>query len=231
MDIKTVSNALDNMLWVEQLIQDMVKNGSAVPLIDLLKTVQQVHPESYNEITAKLERTLSKELDTWTDTKREEFKNAVEKIVVPIKHKYQIIEKDGKSIKNISWMGNMTFGCSYGNFILVISRYEFLSREGFEQIFVNSLEELNNVSCGIDGYAFTIYNGCTAVRTDSKELEQVKIIMIQNKCTCVTRHPDVEGDIVDEDCVWAEVVSIVNGDVKGDNDTNSEQSEFEPDLS
>lgn len=223
MDTKSITSdtelacALDNVLWVENLVQYMIKKGCAMPIVDLLKAIEKVHPQKYNEIQAKLEHVLSQELDKWDSDKTKEIKQKIKKTFVPIDCVFQTTtDKHGNRIKNISWTSNMTFGCSYGHFVLIIGRYEFLPREGFVHFFVDSLEELNKVTHGVQGYYFTLYNGCNFIPDDlddnncttKRELKHLGVIMKQKKCSCATGHPEV-GKCAIDDCAWLDVLDRI----------------------
>lgn len=198
-----LSNELDNVLWVEDMIQQISRHGSDIPLTNMLCHIRNIVPSKFNLMMAKLEHLLALELRTWDESEQQELKDTFEPNL-----KYQIHRFE--RMTNIVWDGKYTFGFSFGSFVLVNCKLLQNDPTFSTDLQIESLQEFNSL---FEHYSQDVdhpimFNSCEVfafplqklinndVNPDAKpnidnELSRIRTIMFHLKCACATPFPNI----------------------------------------
>lgn len=208
MDTK-IETVLDNVLYLENKLTELSsKHGCKTPLSNLLEEIENVDESIYKNIMMQLERTTINFIHQST----QEFQTKLKKRLDQFHTVWDdyVYEVTTRNIKNYTWIGEHTWGFSYGHYIYAAPKFVSQWRPNCVRVPTfrsqydvdNMLKYLENINTckgrirqpiyrfnGLDHFQFD-ENEHYDLKVENLELQEVKRRIIIEECTC--RHGDTK---------------------------------------
>ncbi len=226
MDVKLVEElacAMDNVLYLENKLTELSsKHGCETPLITLLEQIEKVDESIYKNIVMQLERTTINLIHQSTQEFQTKLKKRLDKFHT-IQDDYVCTTSRNREIKNYTWIGEHTWGFSFGHYIYAapknVSQWRpncvrvptFHSQQEVDDMLEIYLHHMNAYKGrkrqpifkfnGLDHFQFED-NKYYDLKFENLELQEVKRRIIVEECTCRvgdTKIKDQEIILTDSD--------------------------------